>query len=343
MKFVRVKGSANSHLYKRGDHYWVRGRFEKRLLQKSLGTNNLTDARIFRDKEIAIFLGRKPKNSGVSLLGEKFDEWIEINKVKWSIGTTESVTNQWTNHLKPFFEKELISDVNDTAWLKYVSDKRKTDLKRKFFNDRKYLSMFLNWAFREGLIEKLPKLSDVDPEVKAGRVYSSDELEALLQASDNDLAIQIVLALTMGMRVGEILSLEWRQVDFKRKLIHLPAAKTKIRKERTFAISEDALPLLISRHERSRSDWVFPSPKDSTKSVGKGGNKSAWKSAKKKAGVVGRFHDLRHTFLTNAFRSGANPALICYYAGVSLEEAQKTYLHFTPEDTYQLTKVVRST
>lgn len=45
-------------------------------------------------------------------------------------------------------------------------------------------------------------------------------------------------------------------------------------------------------------------------------------------------HDLRHTELTRRFKiKGADYALICYQADLSLEMAMETYIHFTPEDT----------
>jgi integrase len=146
----------------------------------------------------------------------------------------------------------------------------------------------------------------------------------------------------MGMRVGEIMTLEWTQVDFGRRTIYLPAEKTKIRKERTFGISDICLDLLIRLHQNTKGSAVFPSPTDPNKTQGRDGNKKAWANCKRLAGIPKeyRFHWLRHTFLTRVFKKSVNPALICEYAGLSLEEASKTYLHFTVDDTRVVASLV---
>jgi len=335
----KVNGSNNTNLYKIGDIFWVRLRKSGRTLQKTLGTKSISEARIKRDLEIASFLGKKASFQGGDLVCDKFEEWINLMSVK-SEGTINSIKSQWNVHLKSYFGGLHLDEITESEWLRYVTKKRETLPSRKFFNDRKYLSMFLNWCHREGFIEKLPKLSNVDPETKAGKVFSKEEVDALILHANMDLQLQILMALTMGMRVGEILSLEWNQIDFVHNVIHLPAHKTKIRKARTFKVSDICLNELKFKKLKSTSSFVFPSPKDPAQSVGKGGNKTAWKNCKEAAKVTGRFHDLRHTFLTNAFRAEPNAALICHFAGLSLEEAQKTYLHFTIEDTLKIANIV---
>lgn len=344
IKFMRVKGNMNHNLYRRGDVYWVRFRKSgKPALQESLGTEALGDARLRRDERIAKYLGVRAKHQGRQLLGERFVEWFELNETNWAPATCNSVMNSWGVHLVHHYRDLLISEAaTESEWLRYVQNSRTSRPKRKFFNDRKYLSMFFHWCHREGFLEKLPRLPDVDPEIKAGKVYTQSEIDALLFHANIDLSLQITMAITMGMRLGEILSLEWSQVNFETGVVHLPAAKTKIRKERSFVASPEVLGLLESRQARSNSAWVFPSPSDPKKCVGKGGNKSSWTLCRAKAKVKGRFHDLRHTFLTRAFKTAVNPALICHYAGVSLEEAERTYLHFSVDDTRAVAGLVRS-
>lgn len=341
MKYEKIKGSQNHHLFRPygpdgvlREVIWVRlHKTGKGRLEESLKTTHLGEAREKRDVRVAEFLGEKRRgHKSAFLVEDKFPEFLDLKKGK-AKATYESMSAHWELHLKHFFGAMLLDEVTGTEWLKYVNDKRIKFPDRKFFNDRKYLSMFLGWLHREGFIEKLPKLDAVDPEVTAGKVFDQDEIVELLKFSPHELKIQIKMALTMGMRKGEILSLEWTQIDFKRKTIHLPAAKTKIRKARTFGLSDASLRDLSLRKAESESLWVFPSWTTLEASVGRNGNKTAWTRCRRRAKVTGRFHDLRHTFLTHAFKKSVNPALICEYAGLSLDEAQKTYLHFTVEDT----------
>lgn len=341
MKYEKIKGSQNHHLFRPYDAkdvlrdvIWVRyHRTGRGRLEESLRTNHLGEARDRRDVRIAEFLGEKPRGKRLAFLVEdKFVEFMELKKGK-AARTYESIKNQWDNHLKGYFGGMLLEDVTESEWLKYVNKKRESLPDRSFFNDRKWLSMFLNWLHRAGLIERLPRLEDVDPEGDAGKVFTKQEIKDLLTHSTHNLRLQIYMAVTMGMRKSEIFTLEWTQVDFKARTIYLPAYKTKIRKARTFGLSPLCLELLTARKADSESLWVFPSLSSLEKPIGRSGNHGSWDAARRKAKVEGRFHDLRHTFLTHAFKNSINPALICHYAGLSLDEAQRTYLHFTPDDT----------
>lgn len=347
MNFERIKGQQNHHLCRprAADGsvrpvIWVRFyRTGRGRLEESLKTNSLAEARELRDKRIAEFLGENRRGRKVALLvKDKFPEFLELKRAK-APNTFASMETQWRLHLEPGFGSLLIDEVTETAWLRYVQLKRATAPDRKFFNDRKYLSMFLNWLHRAGEISRLPRLEDVDPEIKAGRVYSDAEIKTLLSAAPEDLRLQIEMAVTMGMRHGEIWALEWKQIDWQASTIHLPAEKTKIRKSRTFAMSATCRKSLVSRLAAlPGSPWVFPTPGDPLVCHGKYGTKNAWERVRELTGIQGRMHDFRHTFLTRAFKKAVNPALICEYAGLSLEEATRTYLHFTPDDT----KVVAS-
>jgi len=310
------------------------------MLEKSLNTDLIGQARIRRDEEIEKFFGTAPRWKGQTLLVEdKFGEFVELKRTK-ARRTHQSISGHWENHLKAYFGSLRLDDVTESEWLRYVQEKRKIAPDRKFFNDRKYLSMFLNWLHREGFIKRIPRLENVDPERAAGKIFSDEEVQKILENAEGDLKFQILMAITMGMRKGEILTLEWRQIDFQRNSIYLPAAKTKIRKERTFGISEACVGELTSRYENKTDEWVFPNWRTDGKPVGANGNQKSWTACKKKVGVTGRFHDLRHTFLTKAFKKSVNPALICHYAGLSLEEAQRTYLHFTVDDTRVVSELV---
>lgn len=344
MKFSKIKGNANHHLFRRGKRgtLWVRFfKAGKGPLERSLKTDGVEQARIQRDKEIAIFLGIEPKwKRGVLLVEDKFPEFVELKKIK-APATYASIRIQWEKHLKPYFSGIRIEDVTESEWLKYVAKKREESPDRKFFNDRKWLSMFLNWSHREGWLHKLPRLPDVDPEIKVGKVFSKTEIGKLVENSSGDLRLQILMGFTMGMRKSEVLTLEWSQVDFNRCSIYLPAEKTKIRKERAFAISAICYDLLLKKQVLKKSEWVFPGRRGRSGHVRAVGDMKAWTACRTRAGVEGRFHDLRHSFLTMAFKKReANPALICHYAGLSLEEAQRTYLHFDLDDTREVAGLV---
>lgn len=342
MKFVKLKGSQNKNLFRRGEVYWVRAsRSGFPRLEKSLKTDDLVRAREMRDQEMAAhFTKNKLEEKKHALACDKFEDWVH-RPCDWRESTRAHIYFLWKKHLKEYFGNCHLDEITPQAWLRYVEIKRAENPNRTFANERKYLTAFMNWCLKLGYINKKPDFENVDLGAKEGRAYEEHEIEALLKHATKDLRLQILMGITMGMRKGEILSLEWKQINFDRQFIHLPKEKTKINKARTFAISDKVFEILKARKEKAVSDWVFPSRIDKTKAVGREGNKSAWKSCKAKAGVKGTFHGLRHTFLTRAFKTAINPMLVCEYAGLSIEVAQKVYLHSNEDYTREVANLVK--
>jgi integrase len=344
MRLIPLDGKENANLYrhpKTGVIYFKMYRHGKGQIEKSTRTSITKDARRKKDELLQEWLGLKPKNRTLKLVSELWNEFVDTKTDK-SDGTKESITYSG-KHLLGFFESYLPQEITPALWERYIVLKRDESPKRRFFNEWKWFNMFTLFLRDHGYLDVRPKLRNPDPRKKeVGKVFSSEEIKKLLLCATGDLKLQILMGLTMGMRIGEILGLSWDRVDFKKKTIHLRAEDTKIRRARTFGISEPVLEILSERDVTG--DWVFPSPTDEFKPVGKGGNKRAWATCKRNAKVTGRFHDLRHTFLTNAFRNAKgkiDSMLICEYAGLSIEMAQDTYLHFNEEDTRAVTKLVK--
>lgn len=312
-------------------------------LVRSTKETVLSRAEIRAERIRSEFLGEKFSKKLVDrrLFEEQWPEFLEIKKNK-SKSTYSSMEIQGRVHLLPFFGDMFPHEINEAVWEQYIAHSAKHTPGRKLFNDWKCVNMFLLFLYRGDRLPKVPKLRNPDPETKAGKVYSDHEIAALISHSNSELRIQILMAVTMGMRLSEILFLTWDRVNFDKHLIHLRAQDTKIRKARSFAISLAVWEELFVHRQTIdvASPYVFPSPLSPSRSVGRGGNKTAWRACKRRADVRGRFHDLRHTFLTKAFKKSVNPALICEYAGLSISEAQRTYLHFTVEDTRTVSTLV---
>ena len=342
MKLIPLKGKGNENLYRHPDTgiiYFKKFRAGKGRIEKSTKTKVLSDAKIIADQFRIKFFGEGVIRRGKRTCGELFHEWIGMNQSK-SSATQESIKFSW-KHLQPYIQDFLPEEVTEKFWESvYIPEKRLTHgEKRRFFNDRKWLSMFLHWLKREGIIDNVPKLRNPDPEAKAGKEYTDEEIKKLLENARPDLHLQIKMALTMAMRKTEIMKMEWSRIDMNEQVMHLFAEHTKIRKARSFAISEPVMDILKFR--KKVGPFLFPSAGDPTKVQNYGVNES-WQRLKRRVGVKGRFHDLRHTFLTRAFRSpDVNPALVCFYAGLSLEEAQEKYLHFKIQDTHRVAQALR--
>ena len=111
-----------------------------------------------------------------------------------------------------------------------------------------------NWAIHPGgYLTTTPfKIGTVTavhlfPELARERRLEPGEEERLLAACDPHLRALVEAALETVCRLGELLSLRWRQVRWAQNEIHLPAGKTKARKPRYIPISQRLRAILEMR------------------------------------------------------------------------------------------------
>jgi integrase len=170
----------------------------------------------------------------------------------------------------------------------------------------------------------------------AGRVrYLSDaersRLIAACQASElRALELIVMLAITTGMRRGEILGLRWADVDLKRRQAVLN--KTKNQERRSVTLVPQILGLLQAHAKVRRLDTelVFPQPgKD------KPIDPAHWfERAVAKAKLEDfRFHDLRHTAASYLAMSGATTQEIAAVLGHKTLAMVKRYSHLSDAHT----------
>src|SRR5262249_51481754 len=83
------------------------------------------------------------------------------------------------------------------------------------------------------------------------------EEAALLEHANAHLKDCIVAALETGMRKGEILSLQWKQVRFLQNELHLPGPKTKTKRDRKIPISPK-LKEILKRRQHGLTEGPSP-------------------------------------------------------------------------------------
>jgi integrase len=144
------------------------------------------------------------------------------------------------------------------------------------------------------------------------RYLDDDERAALLDACAADpeprLGPLVQLALLTGMRAGELMPIEWRDVDLERGLASLRRAKGGRGGDdtgaRSVALSTSAVEILREMHARRTVGWqaVFAAPPHGRTRF----PRFAWNRAVERAGLEDfRFHDLRHTFAAYLLSAGA--------------------------------------
>lgn len=155
-------------------------------------------------------------------------------------------------------------------------------------------------------------------------------LEACRRSALKELELVVMLALTTGMRRGEILGLRWQDVDLQRRQAVLH--NTKNRERRTAPLMPQVVDLLRghAKVRRLDTDFVFPQPgRDRPLDVAR------WFNAAVKRAKIDdfRFHDLRHTAASYLAMSGATPPEIAAVLGHKTLAMVKRYAHLSDAHT----------
>jgi len=231
-------------------------------------------------------------------------------------------------HLKPYFGKLDLKEVTSLLIEKYRVKRLKAGIKKSTSNRELALlkvmfSRAIDWDYcTENPSRKVKFFSEKD-NLKE-RILNLDEEQRLLEASAEHLKPMLITALYTGMRRGEILSLEWRNVDLTKRLIRVE--KTKNGKIRFIPINDLLLNELAGlKMNNGGSDYVFLYPKthNPVKDV-----KTAFNAAKRRAGIKDlRFHDLRHTFASRLIESGVDIITVKDLLGHCSVETTQRYTH----------------
>jgi integrase len=187
-----------------------------------------------------------------------------------------------------------------------------------------------------GWVEHNPVIKVKKPTEPRGRVRFLDEAErkelltACKESSNKDLYPIVVLALSTGMRQGEILTLKWKDIDLKRRQLALH--ETKNNERRVVPVVGYALEVL-SEHGKIRNienDNVFPRCAEK----GQSAIRKAWLKAVKESKLEDfRFHDLRHTTASYLAMNGATLAEIAEVLGHKTLQMVKRYAYLSEAHT----------
>lgn len=202
-----------------------------------------------------------------------------------------------------------------------------------------------------GWLEDSPMRKVSKPKESRGRVRFLDEnerdrlLQACKESTNFSLYPVVLIAISTGMRYGEIINLTWGDVDIQRKRIILQ--ETKNGERRAVPIAGIALEVLIRMEKKRRIDINLLFPKiastemppstfqkfdlERVQKVQKPtALRSAWVSAIKKADLKDfRFHDLRHCAASYLAMSGASLAEIAEILGHKTLSMVKRYAHLS--------------
>jgi integrase len=163
------------------------------------------------------------------------------------------------------------------------------------------------------LVQSVPYIPKLEEDNVREGFLEPDQYERLLEELPQRLKALYVCAYHVGTRKGELRRLQWSQVDFDGKLLHLAARQTKGKVARSVPVYGEMERWLRKQEETCPPGcpWVFHYQAGLV-----GAHLRGWSEACDRAGLAGLlFHDLRRSAVRNMKRAGVQDKVAMQISG----------------------------
>jgi len=337
-------------LFRRGDVWWYEFWFAGRRIRESSKSPSKTVAKWAEQKrkrelEAGFNNFTDLRHERIRTFSDMADEYFDAYKLR--LPQSVVFAEYAINHLKRHVGSKMLVDVNEKAVIQYQNARLNERAAPKSVNEE--VGFLLRILGDPGDLLRIrlrkKKMLKLKVRQKVGKAYTPAEKDRMLgearKARSPHIYLALTLALNAGMRDAEIKTLTWGQLDFTKKYLAVGCSKTEAGEGRTIPLNSTLLEVFSEyadwyqeKFGKPRAEWyVFPfgkpSPSDPTRPVTT--LKTAWNNVRKNAKVKGRWHDNRHTLITDLAESGAGDQTIMDIAGHVSKQMLKHYSHIRME------------
>ena len=297
----------------KGVHYYVRYRHNGTQTVRSIGRHGspwTPDTARARARELlgVVAGGNDPFAQSLTdeTFGAEIERYLERKRGALKPRSFEEVERYLRKHCAPLHRLRL-GDIDRRAIAVLLGQIEQASGPVARNRTRSALSDVFAWCITEGVLDANP----VQGTAKANeggsreRVLSQHELRKLWRnLGDGTLADIVRLLLLTGARRNEIGLLRWSEVDLARRMIVLPAERTKNGRQHELPLSAQALAILARQPRRNSTEFVFNDQGFRDWSRGKS-------ALDQRLGIAPfRLHDLRRSCATGMAELGILPHVI---------------------------------
>ena len=332
-------------IFPRGKIWWYKFYFAGQQIRESSKSTSKTVAKNAenqrrRELEQGFNNVQNRRENRVRRLRDVADEYLADYRLRFR-GVT--FAEYAIGHVVRLIGDALLVDIDESTVLKFQTDRLKESAAPKSINEEVRFLLTLIGEAGDVLRVRLRKRKKLKlpSRRKIGKAYEPEETQHMRQLSRNSRSPHIHLALTMalnaGMRDAEIKSLKWVQIHLEKRYIQILESKTDAGDGRIIPINSVLYEAILEhmawyeeKFKEIRTEWYLfpfgrPRPWDPTRHVTT--IKTAWKNVRKNANVTGRWHDHRHTLITQLAEDGAGEETIRQIVGHVSKEVLRDYLH----------------
>ena len=228
-------------------------------IQESTRTVDRVEAkRLLKEKEgeVATGLYRGPKMERI-----RFEDLAALVKQDYQINKRKTARriDEYMNHLKTFFRKMRVAGITTERIKTYIVKRQHQGAAKGTINrELACIKRMFRLGFQQTpqLVVRVPHIPQLKEHNIRSGFFEHEDFLALRGVLPDYSQVTASLAYYSGMRMGEICSLQWRQVDWTEGKLYLQAQDTKTSTPRVLYLTGDLYRVL--RTWKMRCDLKWP-------------------------------------------------------------------------------------
>jgi integrase len=283
---------------------------------------------------------KEVRQQRIRCLRDIIDEYLVGYRLRYRSATFAEYA---LGHVSRLVRGQLVVDIDETKVLGYQESRLREQASPKSINEEVRFLLKMLGDSGEVIRAHLRKKKQLKLAVgkRIGKAFDSDETESLTAKAKKSRSPHMypafMLARNAGLRDTEIKTLTWGRVNLKVKTLQVGRAKSDAGEGRVVPLNSELFDALVNhrvwylkRFGAVHDEWYLfpwgkPMPSDPTRHVTS--LKTAWKTTRTNAKVKGRWHDNRHTLVTELAESGAGDETIMEIAGHVDRQMLRHYSH----------------